>query len=644
MALIGGMGKNNRDGITEIKSINKKLKYIHRNLFKDVGKPPSTPDLKISSLGDRAILNWGWNEDRVRNTEEKVLNGFRFEGYNVYQLPDSEASLNDPKTVKLATFDVKNGVTVIDGWKFLKEYGKKIFVPIQKGSDSGVKHYFIVDADSVKKTPLYRGSTYYFAVTAYSYNPDMPDYPSLESKPNIKAITIESEKPGTRYFSEPETYLKVDTVESSNLMCQVKVIDPSAVTGHEYEVYFTQNPDTTASWLLGWVWNLKDITLNQDILKNQPIQFQSEVESVAWNADNDPLIVDGLMIKVFYETTPDKFKAIVQVADADGPLTSDEFDYKGRPYQGNNVWQSLSSPNDANRFYLSSSDGKLSSLTRNWVNLEGHDLELRFTDQTSLFLWYYDSVRVHAQVPFELWDIGSDTYDDTSDDVRLIGLGYSGGVTPGVFDFGYKDPHYGFPASDWIFARKPLNEKGSYQAFVNDITGGEPNYSWFENSAEVLSNLIICDYAGAEMLPPTGTIVRFISAKMADENLRFTFTAPLKIENDNELIKKDVEKINVFPNPYYGVNSQESSRFTHFVTFNHLPKHAVIRIFTLNGSLVRKLEKYDNTQFFRWDLKNEKGWGVASGLYIVHIEMPELKKQKILKLMVIMTEEVLEHF
>ncbi|WP_457565309.1 T9SS type A sorting domain-containing protein, partial [Caldithrix abyssi] len=247
-------------------------------------------------------------------------------------------------------------------------------------------------------------------------------------------------------------------------------------------------------------------------------------------------------------------------------------------------------------------------------------------------------------VPFEAWDVGRGTYDDATDDIRCLTGGYSGGATPGVFDFAYQDPAFGFPATDWIDIRKPINEQGSYPVFAQDIESGVFSYSWWDNSVEILSGIIICDYGGAATLPPTNTVIRFITTKGPDENLTFTFNAPGKIENDPELMKKDVEKINVFPNPYYAASSMEPDRFTHFVTFNHLPPHAIIRIFTLNGALVRKLEKLDDSQFFRWDLKNEKGWRVASGLYIVHIDMPELGKQKVLKLMVITGEEVLDYY
>ncbi|NIR92172.1 MAG: hypothetical protein GWO08_00405, partial [Gammaproteobacteria bacterium] len=42
-----------------------------------------------------------------------------------------------------------------------------------------------------------------------------------------------------------------------------------------------------------------------------------------------------------------------------------------------------------------------------------------------------------------------------------------------------------------------------------------------------------------------------------------------------------------------------------------------------------------------WDLANHNGLPVASGIYIVHIEMPDLNETKVLKLAVIREQEYL---
>jgi hypothetical protein len=124
----------------------------------------------------------------------------------------------------------------------------------------------------------------------------------------------------------------------------------------------------------------------------------------------------------------------------------------------------------------------------------------------------------------------------------------------------------------------------------------------------------------------------------------FTFTAPGAATYNDEKAKSDVERINVFPNPYYGVNPQELNKYQRFVTLNHLPTKATIRIFNLAGQLVRTIEKNEVGQFQRWDLLTEDGLPVASGLYIIYVDMPELGKTKVLKAAIIQEQQILDRY
>jgi hypothetical protein len=46
----------------------------------------------------------------------------------------------------------------------------------------------------------------------------------------------------------------------------------------------------------------------------------------------------------------------------------------------------------------------------------------------------------------------------------------------------------------------------------------------------------------------------------------------------------------------------------------------------------------------RWDLANEDGLPVASGLYIAYIDMPDLGTTKILKMAIVQEQQVLDRF
>ena len=90
-------------------------------------------------------------------------------------------------------------------------------------------------------------------------------------------------------------------------------------------------------------------------------------------------------------------------------------------------------------------------------------------------------------------------------------------------------------------------------------------------------------------------------------------------KQDIEAAKDAVEEINVVPNPYYGYSSYEVNQLDNRVKITNLPQKATISIFTVSGTLVRKIEKDNNLASADWDLKNDFGIPIASGLYVIHV-------------------------
>ena len=102
-----------------------------------------------------------------------------------------------------------------------------------------------------------------------------------------------------------------------------------------------------------------------------------------------------------------------------------------------------------------------------------------------------------------------------------------------------------------------------------------------------------------------------------------------------------MDLIRVVPNPYLSVSGYENSQVDSRVKVVNLPSQCVVSIFSLSGSLIRQFNfdqtdskpyasvgngeantksRGDNFQtFLEWDLKNQKGVPIASGVYIIHI-------------------------
>ena len=115
------------------------------------------------------------------------------------------------------------------------------------------------------------------------------------------------------------------------------------------------------------------------------------------------------------------------------------------------------------------------------------------------------------------------------------------------------------------------------------------------------------------MLEGAFTITPNYPITIADQ---YTYASTAPTVGDVGAAKADVEKINVWPNPYFGFNAQELNKYQRFVTFNHLPQRATIRVFSLSGVPVATVEKNDQTQFATWNLLNFSNIPAASGMYI----------------------------
>jgi hypothetical protein len=99
--------------------------------------------------------------------------------------------------------------------------------------------------------------------------------------------------------------------------------------------------------------------------------------------------------------------------------------------------------------------------------------------------------------------------------------------------------------------------------------------------------------------------------------------------NDKSTAESALDLIRVVPNPYYGYSLYETSQTDNRVKITNLPIRCSVAIYTLNGTLVRKLAKDDRSTFIDWDMKNHKGIPVASGAYIMHIDAGEIGQKTV---------------
>jgi hypothetical protein len=96
------------------------------------------------------------------------------------------------------------------------------------------------------------------------------------------------------------------------------------------------------------------------------------------------------------------------------------------------------------------------------------------------------------------------------------------------------------------------------------------------------------------------------------------------VVDDTPVAKSALSLIDIVPNPYYAYSSYEQSRLETTVKFINLPPQCTIKIFTLNGTLVQVIEKDNPDTYIDWNLQNEFFIPISGGLYLIHVEAPDL--------------------
>jgi hypothetical protein len=96
------------------------------------------------------------------------------------------------------------------------------------------------------------------------------------------------------------------------------------------------------------------------------------------------------------------------------------------------------------------------------------------------------------------------------------------------------------------------------------------------------------------------------------------------VKNNVETAKSALDLIRVVPNPYYAYSGYEKAGVENVVKITNLPPVCTITIYTLNGTFIRRFKKSDSGTSLDWDLKNQALIPIASGMYIIHIDVPNV--------------------
>jgi hypothetical protein len=167
------------------------------------------------------------------------------------------------------------------------------------------------------------------------------------------------------------------------------------------------------------------------------------------------------------------------------------------------------------------------------------------------------------------------------------------------------------------------------------LTEGETYVVSYQNSTSTWGGKIIT-YDAIDYSPGESFVASSISsftavsdkARVIEANvINNSFNPSYSFSTDDIVAQKGkvdvaldaMETIKVVPNPYYGYSSYEINQLDNRVKITNLPQQAVVKIFAVSGALVRTLKKDDSMSSIDWDLKNDFGIPIASGLYMIHV-------------------------
>ena len=627
VALVGAFGSDYLNSVTQLKQNDATAQIVFDQLFKLPSLEP--PAVSVTPMPNSVILNWGNNQQSISNIESFEDQNYKFEGYLVYQLPTPSSSIEEG--VLLDNYDVVNGVTAVYDTTTDK-FGTSVPELVVPGTDNGLKRYIQITEDAIRGGSLKDGQTYYFAVVAYAVNPSpLLPFHALKSSAVTLTVTPQQPQPGVRYSSVVGDTLSAthDTGTSDGSVIPI-VIDPSQTTGDSYKVTF-ENVEGQV------VWNVTNTTTGT--VSASGITNQSN--------NSEYPIVDGVMVKV---TGPNP--GIVQASELNA---NDEVVDANVSYVG------PSGSLGTTGYIIESRAGNFNDGDRTFDRFRywgADDIIFDFTQES--LTWDYISEEVHIDqatgqpymAPFAVYR----RVYPSGEMIRLF-AGFWDTDSSGVWNVdgdNWSGPVFGAPSYEPVYCWQ------GYDADGNEISYDPANDAQYvtDNSLLTSANTTFGDATGEFDYPfitatlftmysdgatlPIGNKVIFLTTKPNSDADVFSYSTP-ENSSDTELAKADVERINVFPNPYYGTHSRETSRTNHYVTFNHLPNDAVIRIFDLSGVLVKTINHAETGgQFDTWNLQNESGYPVASGIYIVYVDMPELGKTKILKLAVVQEQQILQ--
>ena len=597
------MGNDQQDAIR-----NKDVAQLTYESDYQFAKAPNPPKVTAVVGDGKVTLYW---DRSAENTKDKymgnITNGadlYDFEGYKIYRATDFE--FNDAYNItdgdgNLTFLEpyVQNGVRaqwdLIDGksgWHPVDLNGIKYYL----GDETGLVHSY-VDNNVVN------GQRYYYAVVSYDYGGDLTnniipsDSPmklrvnpltgSVSFGPNV--VEVIPSPPSAGFVDASFAGDQIDHVAgSSSGEVYLEIVDPQSIKdAHVYQVTFDDTLFLNQQGLAGYdtattkSYYLVDVT--------DPNDLDTLINKSEYLPETDADVIDGFRLT---------FKNVESLG----------FNRDLSYWNTDSVWNF-----DVARYYTFNVVGSMLPYDYRIVFLEGItdtslDICMRTLSNGNCFPGFLQEGRpVNFKVQRQISLTGNDEVD-----WEQIPFGFID-----VIPFGSPDSIFnadGSRESDWIVFMDHEDELGN------------PLPSW-----RFLLNLMPNDETRIYDQPRPGDTAYVVVDKPFLEGDIYEFTTHAPMIDQAKAID-DLDKIKVVPNPYFaasafeGQNTFNSGRGPREIQFRYLPSECTIRIYSISGELVKTIHHSSPLESGtgKWDLLTEDNLSAAFGMYIYHVEAPNI--------------------
>lgn len=640
-------GANNNASVCALLEAGDRVQKFYNSNFAATPLPP-TPQVNAVANGDgKVTLYWGSRSESYDVYDSLGQTGsWRFQGYNIYQIKPGTSGDNVEDRTLIAVYDKIDGIKIVnDTVRVAQPNGttQDIYQPVAFGNDNGVSRVITLTANAYPtgvNNFFINGTSYRFAVTAYGVNLNAgKPFKVLENPVSSQLINVIPNFPmmGTNFINKNLDTLSINRPDK---VFYPIVIDPMKVVSATYKMVWSS--DTT--WKVVRIQN-------------------SQVDTILGNMygrsilDNNAYIADGLLFKA--DTINSLNYGVIK-----DPRAGTQSVNRGWNYTGGTLNLAGADTASLRALFANYSAPQSISMGLSWPSgtayRSGYNskIDLAFLKVSALknvkitfgttqkAYRYRGSVinspyQDYVDIPFKV-EI-DDPLDTNSTVPRQVNVAFFDGDSSGTWNpkaTGDGGAEYVYimystydPNPNTFYTTKNISFSAQFRqmdiqyVWTPRLINNGPAY----NNGDILE---IVPYTRLQYQQSPGTITEVVTQNT---------TAPTIGSTELASSRGELSTVRVVPNPYYGGHAQETSPFDRFVKFMNMPKTATVFIYSLNGNLVRQLNKDDNTTTINWDLTNTDRIPVASGIYIAFIDAPGIGT-KTIKLAIFTPQERLDQF